>query len=63
MPVINCYVDEATLKILRHMATQRQRDETPEMLAENAIASAARDCIHLMPRDFDTVDGQLTETK
>ena len=41
MPMLNCYVDEATMKVLEDAAKRRGRNETPEQLAENAIANAA----------------------
>lgn len=41
MPMLNCYVDDRTLEILKREATDRQRGETPEHLAEAAIADAA----------------------
>lgn len=41
MPILRCYVDDVTMQILQREALRRDRGETPELLAENAIADAA----------------------
>jgi hypothetical protein len=41
MPVLRCYVSDDTLRILERECQRRGREETPEHLAENAIADAA----------------------
>lgn len=54
MPVLRCYVSDDTMKILEHEVIRRGRDETPEMLAENAIAEAAIRSVPLPVREnFD----------
>jgi hypothetical protein len=55
MPILRCYVTDDTMRILERDSVRRGRDESPEMLAENAIADAA---IHSVPPpvrgNFDT---------
>lgn len=41
MPILRCYVTDDTMRILEREAIKRGREETPEQLAENAIADAA----------------------
>lgn len=41
MPILRCYVDDVTMEILERLSITRGRGETPEQLAENAIADAA----------------------
>lgn len=45
MPILRCYVDDRTMEILEREAVRRGRDETPEQLAESAIADAAAHCL------------------
>lgn len=46
MPILRCHVDDRTMAILEREALRRGRNETPEELAENAIADAA---LHAVP--------------
>lgn len=62
MPVLRCYVSDDTMKILEREAVARGRGESPETLAENAIADAAIGCVPPPVRqNFDTRPPQISQ--